>query len=338
MTEGLKTVERFTSSDGRVIYGMPVDAFPRFIANVYLVRDGERTVLVDTGSPMHQSHQSLLAGLAAIEERFGERITLADVDLVLITHGHSDHFGGLPFVRSHTEAPVGIHVLDRRVLTHYEERVIVTAKQLAVFLERAGISAEARSGLMQMYTMQKGMYHSIPVDITLEEGVQPIDGMDVIHVPGHCPGQVCLRLGDVLLAADHVLSRITPHQAPESITLNMGLGHYFASLERVRKLDGVRVALGGHEDPIYDLPKRVGQIRAAHERRLERVLELCVEPRSVAEVSKGLFGATRGYNVLLAIEETGAHVEHLYQTGDLVAGNVEELRDQEEPVIEYVRA
>ena len=338
MTEGLKTVEKFTSSDGRVIYGMPVEAFPRFIANVYIVRDGERTVLVDTGSPMQQSHQSLLKGLAAIEERFGERITLADVDLILITHGHSDHFGGLPFVRSHTDAPVGIHVLDRRVLTHYEERVIVTAKQLAVFLERAGISADARRGLMQMYTMQKGMYHSTPVDVTLEEGVQPIDGMDVIHVPGHCPGQVCLRLGDVLLAADHVLSRITPHQAPESITLNMGLGHYFASLDKAAKLDGIRIALGGHENPIENLPKRVGQIRAAHERRLERVLELCAEPTSVADVSKGLFGAIQGYNVLLAIEETGAHVEHLYQTGDLVAGNVDELRDQEEPVIEYVRA
>ena len=335
---GLRGVERFESSDGRVLYGMPVEAFPRFIANVYVIRDGDRTILVDCGSPMEASNQSLLAGFAGIEERFGERITLADVDLILITHGHIDHFGGLPFVRAHTDAPIGIHVLDRRVLSHYEERVIVAAKQLAVFLERAGISEEARRGLMRMYRGQKGLYHSTPVDFGLEEGVQPVDGIDVIHVPGHCPGQVCLRLGDVLLAADHVLSRITPHQAPESITLNMGLGHYFSSLERVRRLDGVRVALGGHEDPILDLPKRVGQIRAAHERRLERVLELCAEPRSVAEVSKGLFGPIHGYNVLLAIEETGAHVEHLYQTGDLVAGNVEELRDQEEPVIQYVRA
>jgi hypothetical protein len=58
----------------------------------------------------------------------------------------------------------------------------------------------------------------------------------------------------------------------------------------------------------------------------------------VADVSKGLFGAIQGYNVLLALEETGAHVEYLYNTGDLVAGNVAELREQEEPVIEYVRA
>ena len=109
-------------------------------------------------------------------------------------------------------------------------------------------------------------------------------------MPGHCPGQVCLRLGDVLLAADHVLSRITPHQAPESITLNMGLGHYFTSLDKVAKLDGMRLALGGHENPIEDLPKRVGQIRAAHERRLERVLELCAEP---AVDRRGVEGSVR---------------------------------------------
>jgi len=338
MTAGLRAVERFETADGRTIYGMPVEAFPRFIANVYVIRDGDRTILVDCGSPMEASNRSLSAGLAGIEELFGERITLADVDLILVTHGHIDHFGGLPFVRAQTEAPVGIHVLDRRILSHYEERVIVAAKQLTVFLERAGLSEDARRGLMQMYVGQKGLYRSTPVDFALEEGTAPADGVEVIHVPGHCPGQVCLRLGDVLLAADHVLSRITPHQAPESITLNMGLGHYFDSLAKVKKLDGVRLALGGHEDPIEDLPKRVGQIRAAHERRLERVLELCAEPKSVAEVSKGLFGAIHGYNVLLAIEETGAHVEYLYQTGDLVAGNVEELRDQEQPVIEYIKA
>ena len=69
-----------------------------------------------------------------------------------------------------------------------------------------------------------------------------------------------------------------------------------------------------------------------------RVLDLCAEPASVADVSKGLFGAIQGYNVLLALEETGAHVEYLYNTGELVAGNVAELREQEEPVIEYIRA
>ena len=47
---------------------------------------------------------------------------------IWLTHGHIDHLGGLRFVRRRTEAPVAVHVLDRRVLSRWEERVIVASK------------------------------------------------------------------------------------------------------------------------------------------------------------------------------------------------------------------
>ena len=55
-------------------------------------------------------------------------------------------------------------------------------------------------------------------------------------------------------------------------------------------------------------------------------------------MSKGLFGKVGGYNVLLALEEAAAHVEYLYQRGELVASNVETLRDSDQPVVEYITA
>ncbi len=45
----------------------------------------------------------------------------------------------------------------------------------------------------------------------------------------------------------------------------------------------------------------------------------------MAEVSKALFGRTHGYNILLALEEAGAHVEYLYQMGLLEIANPDEL-------------
>jgi glyoxylase-like metal-dependent hydrolase (beta-lactamase superfamily II) len=103
----------------------------------------------------------------------------------------------------------------------------------------------------------------------MDEG-EAVAGIDVIHVPGHCPGQVCLRVDDILLTADHILSRITPHQAPESITLNTGLGHYLQSLHKIGRLDGVRLGLGGHELPIADIYQRINDIQAFHEMRLDK--------------------------------------------------------------------
>ena len=42
--------------------------------------------------------------------------------------------------------------------------------------------------------------------------------------------------------------------------------------------------------------------------------------------------------VLLALEEAAAHIEYLYQRGELVASNVETLLDPAQPVVEYVVA
>ena len=103
--------------------------------------------------------------------------------------------------------------------------------------------------LMEMYGFSKKHVSSTKVDMVLTDD-QELDGMRFIHTPGHCPGQVCIEIGDVLISADHILNHITPHQAPESITAYTGLGHYLEALEKVRRIPGLRLALGGHEAPI----------------------------------------------------------------------------------------
>jgi glyoxylase-like metal-dependent hydrolase (beta-lactamase superfamily II) len=332
--------KKYLTSTGRTIYTFPVLAFPGLVANIYLIDDGERLILVDCGSGLDTSNQELAAGFDQLAEAYDPRVSLAAIDLILITHGHMDHFGGLPFVRQFTDAPVGVHPLDRRVLSNYEERVVVASRHLETFLRRAGVSDKHLVNLMAMYAWAKDRYRSTPVDFTLAEGRPVMDDLDiqVYHVPGHCPGQVCLRVDDILLTADHVLARTTPHQAPESITNHMGLSHYLDSLGHVECLEGITLALGGHEDPMTDLPGRIADIRQLHDIRLEQVLDIAREPRSIAEISQELFGQVNGYHVLLALEEAGAHVEYLYQRGEMVAANVAEIEHDPDPVIQYLRA
>ncbi len=338
----MRDVDRFVTSAGRTIYSVPARAFPGLVANIFVISDGQRQVLIDCGSGMDHSNDDLLAGLARLEEVYGRPVDLARLDAIVITHGHIDHFGGLNFLRRFSQAPIGVHPLDRRVLSHYEERLIVASRSLERFLRGAGVTDRHLANLMAMYLFAKGVYRSTPVQFALQEG-QPLpadlglDGIQVLHVPGHCPGQVCLLVDDILLTADHVLSRTTPHQAPESITNNMGLGHYLASLARIEGLPGVRLALGGHEDPMPDLAGRIGEIRQLHDQRLNQVLEICAEPKNIAQISRELFGPVSSYHVLLALEETGAHLEYLYQRGEVLATNLEEIERQPEPVITYQR-
>lgn len=154
----------------------------------------------------------------------------------------------------------------------------------------------------------------------------------MLHVPGHCAGHVVIRLHDVLFSGDHVLNETSPHQSPEHLTLSTGLDHYLKSLERLRWwAKGVRLTLGGHKQPIIDLQKRIEEIRQVHRERLEKILVLFETPHTVHEISAALFGDVYGYNVLLALEEAGAHVEYLYQRGLLAIENLTELENSPEP-------
>lgn len=330
-------IERFTTPNGVRIYRIPVEAFPGFTAYCYVILGAGEPTLVDCGSGWGDSNDHLLAGIAALRDEHHEPLDLPDITRIIITHGHIDHFGGVAFMQQQTGARIGVHPLDRRVLTNYEERVIVATKALRGYLEGAGVNPDLREKVLEMYGIAKKHVRSVEVAFSLEEG-QPFDEMQVIHTPGHCSGQVCILIEDILLSADHILARITPHQAPESITHYTGLGHYLDSLGKIERLDGIRLALGGHEAPIDDVYRRIELIRASHGRKLERVrdaIHLAREPLNISEISQLVYPDRHGYDILLALEEVGAHVEYLYEHGELAISNLEQVEREDNPPLLY---
>lgn len=332
--EEKQAIARFETSGGTTIYRFPVWAFENHVTNCYLVMD-EAVTLIDCSSGMGEANSELERCFARARDEHGLTATLADVGRLIITHGHIDHFGGANHVLERSGARLAVHSLDVSTLRNFEERRIVAAKDLQVFLERSGAGPERVASLLKMNSWSKGLFKPVPVDVVLEEGPMADSNFEVFHAPGHCPGQVCLLLDDVLFTADHVLDRITPHQSPEFITRNMGLGHYFDSLKKIRALEGIRLGLGGHLGEIPDVGTRIDETRAFHERRLEKTLDLCREPRNLVEISRGLFGPRQSYHVLLALLEAGAHVEYLYERGLIQVENHEAIERGDNPVLIY---
>jgi glyoxylase-like metal-dependent hydrolase (beta-lactamase superfamily II) len=345
----LPTFRAFESSGGALIFRIPVKAFPFLQVYAYLVLINEMAVLIDTGSGFGNSNADLESGFDQASQALGRRISIEDLTHIFITHGHIDHFGGLPFLREKTKALVGIHELDLGILTNYEERVVLAEAKLKRYLVEAGVTEEQGQGILDMYRLNKPLFHSLKVDFTYQAVDMRVGPFEFLHAPGHCPGAVIIRLQDVLFSGDNVLGRITPHQSPEQLTLHTGLAHYLESLDRLEKWAGEpALTLAGHDDPILDLPGRIAEIRQGHVARLELVLSCLNEPKSIAEVSTSLFGEVSGYDTLLAIEEAGAHVEYLHQLGLISIVNFDQFERQAgaaaamyqrvvDPVMEKVR-
>ena len=330
---GVAGVRRFLTAGGATIYMMAIETFPDHVNNVYLVREGQRVTLYDCGSQTASSRADFQRAQAILTGVYGEALGLDDVGDVVVSHAHIDHFGGVGRWKSRG-VRVHAHEFDARVISKFEERIVVAAMQLRGFLERSGLDERARTELEQMYVFTKQLFKSVPVDRLLHDG-DAVNGWVVHHAPGHCPGQICMQVHDVLLTADHVLPRITPHQSPESITPWTGLDHYLLALEKFRHLAGIDLALPGHEEPIQRMQQRITEIEQFHHGRLDKVRALCAEPKSTAEIAEALFGVQPGYGRLLALEEAAAHVEYLARRGTVEIANLEELTRAPNPVLRY---
>jgi glyoxylase-like metal-dependent hydrolase (beta-lactamase superfamily II) len=337
MKEQLK-VERHSASNGAVIFRLPLEVFAGYIAYAHLIVHNNRFYLVDVGSGFGTSFKDLLAGLDAINTEFGITVSMSDLDMIIITHGHIDHFGGLTQAKDAApQAKVAIHELDRPVLINYDERVLVTSKGMADFLQRGGVPEDHQKRLMDMYMLGKRAFKSVPVDLTLGDGDMIDDLFQVIHVPGHTPGLMMLQVDDVLLTADHLLPGTSVALAPESLMPYTGVGHYLDSLQKAMKVAGVRLALGGHEWAMENYYEVAGKTHKSSLEKIAKVLDVCVQPRTLYELASEIYGAMDGYSELLKLEQTGARIEYLNQRGLVMIENLDDLEHETSPVLRYGR-
>ncbi len=329
------SITRFETARGARIYRIPLQVFPNLWGYAHLVIVGHYAALIDVGSGQGQCDAQLRAGMASIAAEWGEGLAWGDLDRIIITHAHIDHHGGLNMVAGLTDAPIAVHELDRRVLANHEERLALTRFRLAVFMRRAGVPEPVRVRLLGMYGWSKGLFRSVQVDDVLRDG-DTLDGLfQVIHVPGHCPGQVCLRLDDVLFTADHVLPHVAVFLAPESLNASTGVDHFLQSLRKLTPLAGINLALGGHDRPVTDLAGAIASIEATQAARIARIHEACATPRSIAELTAALYPEIGGYDELLALQKVGAYVEYLDQRGLLAVANLDEVAEDEAGVPRY---
>ena len=310
----------FETSGGAKIHRIPLEAFPNFWACVYLITKDDLRILIDTGSGTDSSHEDLMDGL----QHAG--LQPADLTHILLTHAHIDHYGGLSKLKPLTRAQVGCHELDLQTVVHHEARLALISRRLAYFLAETGLAKEEAESLLNIYRFTKALYQSTSVDLTYEAKDMYFAGLEMIHLPGHCPGHVALRLEDVVFCGDMVVEGITPHLSPESINPYTGLDHYLDSLVKLQQWSkDARLFLNGHDEAFDDLPARIEATYQNLIRRMSEAIQALSAPLTIAEICAAIYGENGGYNQLLVIEKTGAYVEYLYEHGMIEIINSDEV-------------
>jgi len=298
--------------DGIVQVFLPLPMRPTII-NVYLVRAGDRWTLIDTGM---NTSDSVAAFKGALDE-IG--IAPSDIDRIVCTHHHVDHYGTSGPYRELAEAEVHLHPLEaERAEAH------TGIREHKDFLARHGVPAAAPDGQQpdpaRFFHL---VYKPAVPDRLLADGDEiPLgDGrvLEVVWTPGHTPGHCCLLLqpDGVLFVGDHLLPKITPHVGIQPNGPENPLGDFLASHMKIERLDA-RLVGPAHGGVYEDHRRRARQLIDFHRVRKMAMLEVIGRrPMTAYEVALEAFAISpdNRFQVTAATSETLAHLELLRLEG-----------------------
>ncbi len=282
--------------------------------NCYLFTDGPLTI-IDPGPDTDEAHEALTA---ALHDR-GRSV--AEVDHVLITHPHIDHFGLTARVVAQAGATVVAHEHAAAIVADMPAHFRREQAFFEPFLRSMGLPDSMADVVTKVPEPYLAFQAAVDVDRFVDDGDTITAGptFDCYHTPGHAPGSICFRPadGDVMFTGDHVLADITPNPVlsvrPDgSDDRTRSLPTYLASLKRLRSVDATR-GYGGHRGPIDDLHGRVDETLSHHRTRREDVAERleAAGPTTPYALMKELFPGLPTTEVFLGMSEVIGHLDLL---------------------------
>lgn len=306
--------ERVVPGIWRLRLPLPWPGVPH--VNAFAVAAGDGIVLFDTGMATADGQRHL--ELALSQAGF----SLDDVELVVCTHSHTDHYGLAGPIIDRAGCELWMHPAWEHVRALAEDpdraldRRIEVARQSGVPQRALELYEQSRRG------EDPGIARVVEPDRDLVPGVEVVTDVGVWQVhetPGHAPSHVVLHEPEsgMLISGDHILGRI-------SLFFDHGhtadpVGEFIGGLDTVERLD-TGLCLAGHGRAFRDVPAKIAANRRELDEHLGRVRKaLAGEPKTAFEIVGDIIGpenlnaATAAWGLQLAL----AYLDHLVALGEL---------------------
>jgi glyoxylase-like metal-dependent hydrolase (beta-lactamase superfamily II) len=294
--------------------------------NLWLLEDDDGCAVVDTGVFV-DSNREVWEGI------FGGEFPGPPLSRVIVTHLHPDHAGCAGWLAKEHDVELWMtreEYLLCRVLIGDTGRAAPEAG--VSFYRAAGFSAEALQRYRDLFGMFGKYVAPLPESYhRLVDGEHLVVGgsaWEIIVGRGHSPEHACLfdAQRNVVISGDQILPTISSNVSvyptePAANPLRDWIGSLGAIKERLPK---DVLVLPAHGRPFYGAHERIDALIAEHLEALDRLLDLCAEPKRAIDVFPALFkGRISAGNLIMATGEAVAHLNYLVAEGALSAASEE---------------
>jgi glyoxylase-like metal-dependent hydrolase (beta-lactamase superfamily II) len=290
--------------------------------NAYLIEDSPLT-LVDSGPNSAKALDELEQALNARGHR------VEDIELLVISHQHMDHFGLASILARRSGAEVAALAPLGAYLASYGSETDLDDVFAEGIMLRHGIPPEVVTALRSVSAGFRAWGAAVEVTRPLQDGAELAlrdRTLRVLHRPGHSPSDTVFldEQRSILLSADHLIAHISSNpllarplggEPDASAPRPQALITYMRSMEATKAMD-LELVLPGHGRPITDHVSLIEQRFRMHHRRAEKILGLIAErPRSAHEIAQELWGNVAVTQAYLTLSEVLGHVDLLLEDG-----------------------
>ncbi|SEN56733.1 MBL fold metallo-hydrolase [Lihuaxuella thermophila] len=282
------------------------------IIHAYLIKGEQGYTIIDTG--LHTEED--LSTWKQAQKEVGW--SWQDVEKIVLTHYHPDHYGLAGKLQQLTGAPVYMSETDYQQAKLFLDRESDMPEIMADFYRKHGMGEERASQIPGHLRSFCRWVEPHPEPTFIKDGTSiRLGDRDYViyHTPGHADGHLSFFDPERgwLIGGDFLLPKISPNISLWPKCNPNPLGTYLQTLTEMKSLP-VKKVFPSH-GPVFDhYVERIGQLQQHHAERLQKMEDFLIQTGGATafEVCTYLFGADLSiHNLRFAMAETLAHLEYL---------------------------